>query len=300
MHFVYSQDYYADLHGHVFRTDRYHLVYDKLAKEGLAGVDNTLPPRPATSEELALIHTSEYLNDILNIRYTPATISGELPLSQEIVDAFILGVGGSIVAAEKAREGGAVMNIGGGLHHAFPDHAEGFCLFNDIAIAIQALRRSGFEDKIVVVDCDLHQGNGTAFIFQQDPSVFTFSIHQENNYPIKQKSDLDLGLDDGTGDDEYLALLEKHLPPIMKKERPGLVFYIAGGDPYVYDMLGGLSLTTEGLFRRDRSVLSKSKEAGCGAVILLAGGYAQRLEDTIQIHFQTAKAADEVYRSGGA
>jgi acetoin utilization deacetylase AcuC-like enzyme len=295
MFFVYSDSYYADMLGHVFTTDRYHLLYQRLIEEGLANAHNTLPPRPATVEELALVHTKSYLDDILNCRYTPATISSEIPLSEEIVSAFALVTGGTIVAAEKAMEEDGVMNVGGGFHHAFPDHAEGFCLFNDIAVAIRSLRQKKYEKKILVVDCDLHQGNGTAFIFRDDPSVFTFSIHQENNYPVKQKSDLDIGLEDGTGDEDYLFLLETHIPRIIENETPSLMFYVAGGDPYIHDQLGGLSLTMEGLFARDRLVLSYAKEAGCGVVIVLAGGYAQKPEDTVQIHFQTACALREVF-----
>ena len=295
MLWVYSDSYYADMLGHVFSTDRYHLLYQRMTAEGLANAQNNLAPRPATREELALVHTDGYLDDILSYRATPATISGEIPLNEEIVSAFILATGGTIVAAEKAIEGMGVINLGGGFHHAFPDHAEGFCLFNDIAVAIRSLRQKKYDKKILVVDCDLHQGNGTAFIFRCDPSVFTFSIHQENNYPVKQRSDLDIGLEDGTEDEEYLSLLEAHIPTIFEKETPSLLFYVAGGDPFIHDQLGGLSITMEGLFARDRLVLSWAKRANCGVVIVLAGGYAQNPDDTVQIHFQTACALREIY-----
>ena len=181
------------------------------------------------------------------------------------------------------------MHLGGGFHHAFADRAEGFCYLNDIAVAAKtAMEETGIEH-ISVIDTDVHQGNGTARIFQGEPRVFTFSIHQENNYPLKEESDLDIGLDDGTGDADYLEELERGLEISVEKRKPELVYYVAGADPYKEDQLGGLRLTLEGLRRRDRLVLEAAHAVEAKVVIVLAGGYARLVEDTVTIHVQTAE-----------
>ena len=180
-----------------------------------------------------------------------------------------------------------MVHLGGGLHHAFPDHGEGFCLFNDVAVAIRRLQRDGRLRRAAIVDCDVHHGNGTAFIFAADPSVFTFSIHQQQNYPAwKPASDLDVGLDDGAGDDEYLTRLAAALPNVMRAH-PQLIVYLAGSDPFKEDRLGGLALTLEGLRRRDRLVLDAAASASIPVAVVLAGGYAERVEDTVQAHANT-------------
>jgi acetoin utilization deacetylase AcuC-like enzyme len=184
------------------------------------------------------------------------------------------------------------VHLGGGFHHAFPDHGEGFCLIHDVAVAIRVLRREGRIERALVLDCDVHHGNGTAAIFADEPEVFTFSIHQERNYPgWKPPSDLDLGLDDGTGDEAYLTLLEHHVPRILERHRPDLAFYLAGADPYREDQLGGLGLTLEGLRRRDEFVLRRLAEARVPVAIALAGGYARRGDDTVEIHANTVRVA---------
>jgi acetoin utilization deacetylase AcuC-like enzyme len=195
--------------------------------------------------------------------------------------------GGTCQAAEVAFTRGVAVHLGGGLHHAFPNHGEGFCLFNDVAVAIRRLQRSGCVGRTAVVDCDVHHGNGTSFIFAGDPSVFTFSIHQQHNYPSwKPASDLDVGLADGASDDEYLARLAEALPRVVASS-PDLIVYLAGSDPFGGDRLGGLSLTLDGLRRRDRLVLAAAAAAGVPVAIVLAGGYALRLEDTVTAHVNT-------------
>jgi acetoin utilization deacetylase AcuC-like enzyme len=182
------------------------------------------------------------------------------------------------------------VHLGGGFHHAFPDHGEGFCLINDVAVAIRMLRRDRAVGRVLVVDLDVHQGNGTAAIFATEPEVFTFSMHQENNYPAwKPPSDLDLGLEDGVEDEEYLGLLERHLPDILDNHRPDLVFYLAGADPYAEDQLGGLSLTLDGLRRRDAAVFLSCRQVGTPVAVTLAGGYARREADTVAIHVATVQ-----------
>ena len=222
----------------------------------------------------------------------------ELPWSREMVDGFRLMVGGTIAAAESAlrnpqftiRNPHSAIHIGGGLHHAFPSHGEGFCPFNDVAVAARVLQRRGIE-RIAIVDLDVHHGNGTAFVFESDPRVFTCSMHQQHNYPMwKPKGTLDIGLADGTHDETYLAELARAMPRVIA-HRPECLFYLAGADPYEDDQLGGLKLTRDGLRRRDRLVIEAARQANVPIVIVLAGGYARRIEDTVAIHAATIEEA---------
>jgi len=287
---VYSPQYLADLQGHVFPIEKYRLIVERLEAEGILG--DVLEPQAATREELELVHTPEYLDDLLAARWTARTASSEMALTEGIARAFLLGAGGSVAAARLALErGGPAMNVGGGLHHAFPGHAEGFCYVNDVALAVKAMLHEGRVERAAVIDCDLHQGNGTAVIFAGDADVFTFSIHEEHLYPVKQRSDLDVGLPSFAGDDVYLPPLRKYVPQILEKHRPEFVAYVAGADPYAGDQLGTLQLTLEGLIERDRIVLGGCRERGIPVAILLAGGYAARTEDTVAIHVNTYKVA---------
>ncbi|HUV87219.1 MAG TPA: histone deacetylase [bacterium] len=287
---VYSPQYLADLQGHVFPIEKYRLIVERLEAEGILG--DVLEPQAATREELELVHTPEYLDDLLAARWTARTASSEMALTEGIAHAFLLGAGGSVAAARLALErGGPAMNVGGGLHHAFPGHAEGFCYVNDVALAVKAMLHEGRVERAAVIDCDLHQGNGTAVIFAGDADVFTFSIHEEHLYPVKQRSDLDVGLPSFAGDDVYLPPLRKYVPQILEKHRPEFVAYVAGADPYAGDQLGTLQLTLEGLIERDRVVLGGCRERGIPVAILLAGGYAARTEDTVAIHVNTYKVA---------
>jgi acetoin utilization deacetylase AcuC-like enzyme len=216
----------------------------------------------------------------------------ELPYSRELVYASLLCVDGSILASRFALEDRIGIHLGGGFHHAFPDHGEGFCVFNDIAIAIKHVKKNGLIKKAMVIDCDLHQGNGTAFIFSGDKDVFTFSIHQEDNYPFpKPAGSLDIGLEDGAGDGRYLEELDKNIPGIIENFEPELIIYVAGADPYKEDQIGGLGLTIEGLKKRDEFVFAAANKAKVPICVVLAGGYAVKKEDTAKIHYNTVKLA---------
>lgn len=298
--FVFSPAYEADIGPHVFPTFKYRRVKERILETGLAAPDAFVEPRPRDRAILRLAHTESYLTDLFTLRRTFATASSELPLTMEIARWFEIAAYGTATTTELALARGAAMHVGGGFHHAFADHAEGFCYLNDIAIA--ARWAMGDDDgtpladaagrevtKVSVVDLDVHQGNGTARIFEDDARVFTLSLHQENNYPLKQRSDLDVGLPDGIDDADYLAELDRGLEIAVKARRPELVYYLAGADPYRLDQLGGLGLTLEGLRERDRRVFSVCRNSGASVVVMLAGGYAQDPEDTVAIHLQTAE-----------
>ena len=310
MDIVYSDRYQVDIGAHVFPMGKYAKVRDGLVSGGLASPAALVEPAPAGWDDLALVHTGDYLEKTRDGGFRASELALlELPWSPEVAEGFRLMAGGTIAAARLAvearrrRERGAggddagaprlaaAANLGGGFHHAFPSHGEGFCLYNDVAVAVRVLQRDGLINRAAVVDVDVHQGNGTAFIFEGDASVFTFSIHQEHNYPhVKPRGSLDVGLPDGTGDREYLHALERALPVVLAS-RPDLIVYVAGADPYVDDQLGGLCLTYEGLRGRDFLVLSAARDAGVPAVIVFAGGYARRVEDTAAIHIATIEEA---------
>jgi acetoin utilization deacetylase AcuC-like enzyme len=310
---VYSDRYAVDLGAHVFPSGKYALVHAALLDRGLADPEDVLAPAPATWDELALVHTADYLNKIRHEWLSPREVSQlEIPASPPVVDWFRMMAGGTVLAAQRAiaeragakappdaagsrpdarRPWHVVVHLGGGFHHAFSNHGEGFCMINDVAVAIRVLKRDRLVSRVAVVDCDVHQGNGTAMIFVADPTVFTFSIHQENNYPMyKPKSSLDIGLADGAGDEEYLAALDRALPPVLASG-PDIIFYVAGADPFEEDQLGGLNLTREGLRLRDRMVLAAASAAAVPVVVTLAGGYAIHLDDTVAIHTATVEEA---------
>ncbi len=293
--FVYSENYTVNLGEHVFPVQKYRMVYQRLASEGLITPDNLFLPTFPERRDLLLVHTPEYLRDLENLAFSPRTMFSEIPLTRKIVEGYKLFAGGTILAGQKALEKGMAIHLGGGFHHAFPSRGEGFCYINDAAVSIRRLKRDKLIEKALIVDCDLHQGNGTAFIFQEDRSVFTFSIHQENLYPVKEKSDLDIGLPDFTGDEEYLAKLSSTLLQIWRNFEPDIVYYLAGADPYEDDQLGQLKLTKAGLKKRDNWVISKCLEKKVPLVILLAGGYAFRVEDTVDIHCHTCRIATMLF-----
>jgi acetoin utilization deacetylase AcuC-like enzyme len=289
---VWHPAYEVDIGPHVFPTRKYRLVRDRLVAEGTISEADVVTPQPASDEQIVLVHTAEYLRKITTGTLSPEEdLVLEVPFSPALREAAWLCAGGSVLTARLALERGIAVHLGGGFHHAFPDHGEGFCLISDVAIAIRVLKRDGLVRRAMVVDLDVHHGNGTASIFQADDDVFTFSMHQERNYPAwKPPSDLDIGLEDGTGDAEYLALLDRHLPEVLGRHRPELVFYLAGADPYRFDQLGGLGLTLEGLRRRDELVFGAAAQAGARVAVCLAGGYAMRPDDTIEIHCNTVRA----------
>jgi len=287
--FFHAPAYECNIGPHVFPTLKFRLVRERLVAEGWLRDDEIVLPRPASREELLRVHTAAYLDDLEHLRWSPRTLASELPLSREIVDAYVLAAGGTTQAARAAMEQGFAANLGGGFHHAFADRAEGFCYINDLAVAARVLQHEGRARKVAIVDVDVHQGNGTARVFAGDDTVFTLSLHQEANYPMpKETSDLDVGLADGTGDAAYLEALERSLERVWVFA-PDLVLLQAGADPYQDDQLGGLALTLEGLDQRDRRVLEGCAARDIPAVITFGGGYARRLGDTVEIHTATCR-----------
>jgi acetoin utilization deacetylase AcuC-like enzyme len=290
--FAYSPKYGVDIGAHVFITAKYALTAKRLREECGVTPEQIIEPSLAPEADLQRALEPEYLEDMAELRRTPRTEYSELPITREIINGAFLCAGGTLLAAREALERrGIGFHVGGGWHHAFPDHAEGFCYVNDLAVAILALKAEGRIRRALVVDCDLHQGNGTAVYFQDDPDVFTFSIHQERLYPFKQRSDLDIGLDDGVGDAEYLQRLGSAIPRLYDEHKPDMVFYVAGADPYERDQLGSLQLTKDGLRQRDELVIAAAAERNIPLTITLAGGYAPDVNDTVDIHISTAKTA---------
>ncbi|MBW8867386.1 MAG: histone deacetylase [Acidobacteria bacterium] len=289
---VYSARYQIDIGLHVFPTDKYRRIHARLIDTGVCRSSDIVEPEPASWDDLALVHTPDYLARLRSGAMPIEDIAQlELPWSTAMVEGFRRMVGGTIAAAEIATAHRALaIHLGGGLHHAFPNHGEGFCPFNDVAVAVRVLQRHGIE-RVAIVDLDVHHGNGTAFIFESDPRVFTFSMHQQHNYPMwKPRGSLDIGLADGTHDGTYLEALEGALPEVMA-HRPECVFYLAGADPYEDDQLGGLRLSKDGLRARDRLVFDAVQRAAAPLVVVLAGGYARRIEDTVAIHTATVEEA---------
>lgn len=298
---VHHPESEMDLGDHVFPTDKYAATLELLRAEGWAADEAIVDSPEATRDEILLVHTPEYLDDLESLRWSARTVFSELPLTEDVVRGFRRMTGGTILAARLALEGGAAMHVGGGFHHAFADHAEGFCYLNDVAIAIRVLMREGRIRRAAVIDVDLHQGNGTAHVFQDDPHVLTFSIHQEWIYPEKERSDIDVGLPSFITDDEYLKALGEVVPEKIAGHMPELVVYVAGADPFHDDRLGDLKLSLEGLARRDRLVARACRERAWPMVAVTAGGYARRLEDTARIHANTAiEMAKAWERRGGA
>jgi acetoin utilization deacetylase AcuC-like enzyme len=299
MRLVYSPRYHIDIGTHVFPTVKYALLHHQLDE---AGGYEFSEPSVVSWDELALVHTDEYLRKVRSGDLTMAEIAElELPWTPEVVNGFRLMTGGTILAARQALDPesrGVAANLGGGFHHAFSNHGEGFCLFNDVATAIRLLQQAGRIARAAIVDCDVHHGNGTAMIFDRDPAVFTMSIHQQYNYPaFKPRSSLDIGVADDLPDAEYLARLQGALPRVMEFA-PDIVFYLAGADPFEDDQLGGLALTKSGLLARDRLVLETCVDADVPVVVTLAGGYARKVEDTVAIHRATIEEARAVKKGG--
>jgi acetoin utilization deacetylase AcuC-like enzyme len=293
--FVYSDRYDLNLGEHVFPARKYRLLRDRLLQTGFAAPDDFVEPEPATDDDMRLVHDADWVAKLRGGALSVEEILRlEIPYSREMVQAFWMCAGGTILAARMALESGVGFNIGGGFHHAFPDHGEGFCAINDIAVAIRRLQKDGAIRRAMVVDCDVHDGNGTAAIFAHDDSVFTLSIHQWNNYPSeKPPSNLDIHLPDGTGDEEYLDRLGNGYRASLTMFQPELLLYVAGADPFHEDQLGGLALTFEGLTARDRLIIGTARAQNLPVAIVLAGGYARNTDDTVTIHANTAAVARE-------
>jgi acetoin utilization deacetylase AcuC-like enzyme len=317
---VYSDDYFLPIGAHVFPAEKYKLIHDRLLTTGVAEPSDFAEPKPATDDDIRLAHTAEYVRKLRTGTLSAAEeMLMEIPYSKQLVDAFWLAAGGSILAAESALRDGVAFNIGGGFHHAYPDHGEGFCMVHDVAVAIRRMQKDKKIQRAMTVDCDVHHGNGTAAIFppskaslnrlpsalpgtakvssEANDSVFTISLHQANNYPaIKPPSSIDVNLPDGTTDDQYLQWLDNALSSGLRQFSPDLICYIAGADPYREDQLGGLALTIEGLRKRDELLFKVAKARGIPVMVTYAGGYARRVEDTVTIHCNTVGAAKEIFR----
>ena len=321
---IYSDDYFLPIGAHVFPAEKYRQVHDQLLASHVADASDFVTPQPASDQDILLVHTPQYVQKLKTGTLSPSEeMQMEIPYSQELVRAFWLSAGGSILAAQHALKDHVAVNIGGGFHHAFPNHGEGFCMIHDVAVAIRRMQR---DDKIrtaMTVDCDVHHGNGTAAIFAgtRTPSeplpstaasivgsppgkirqahagdVFTISLHQHNNYPAwKPHSSIDVDLPDGIGDDDYLAWLDNALSSGLRQFEPELICYIAGADPYREDQLGGLALTIDGLKRRDELVFRVCKARNIPVMVTYAGGYARKVEDTVTIHCNTVIAAKAIF-----
>ena len=324
---VYSDDYYLPIGAHVFPAEKYRLIHKRLLETALAEPADFVTPQMASDEDILLVHTPEYVRKLKTGTLSPMEeMQMEVPYSPELVKAFWLSAGGSILAADLALHDGMAVNIGGGFHHAFPDHGEGFCVIHDVAVAIKRMFKEGKLRRAMTVDCDVHDGNGTASIFPPktyasqplpsasgvqhnlrntnaqlrdcsagDLEVFTISLHQANNYPvIKPPSSIDVHLPDGADDHLYLGWLDQALSSAFRQFERELICYIAGADPYKEDQLGGLALTLDGLKTRDELVLRVARSRNIPIMITYAGGYARRVEDTVTIHCNTILAAKEV------
>jgi len=322
---VYSDGYYLPIGSHVFPAEKYQRIHKKLIENGTAEAKDFVAPQPASDEDILLVHTAQYVHKLKTGTLSAREeLEMEIPYSPELVRAFWLAAGGSILAADYALNDRVAFNIGGGFHHAFPDHGEGFCMIHDVAVAIRRMQRDEKIRTAMTVDCDVHQGNGTAVIFAgvrvpSDPlpsvggaripvshtararnthavDVFTISLHQENNYPaFKPPSSIDVDLPDEIGDDDYLAWLDNALSSGLRQFEPELLCYIAGADPYREDQLGGLSLTIEGLKKRDELVFRVARARDIPVMVTFAGGYAHKVDDTVTIHCNTVVAAKEVF-----
>jgi len=324
---VYSDAYYLPIGNHVFPAEKYRRIRDRLIESGIAESGDILEPEPAQDEDILLAHTPEYVKKLRTGTLSPREeMEMEIPYSRDLVEAFWLAAGGSTLAARHSLTDKVSISVGGGFHHAFPDHGEGFCMIHDVAVAIRRLQRDGAIRTAMTVDCDVHQGNGTAVIFAggrtvsvPQPAVaglrqthmrpgrmrgghvgdvFTISLHQHNNYPLwKPPSSIDVDLPDGLGDDDYLAWLDDALHAGLRQFKPDLLCYVAGADPYKEDQLGGLNLTIEGLKKRDELVFRAAHAGHIPVMVTFAGGYAMSLEDTVTIHCNTVIAAKEVFTS---
>jgi acetoin utilization deacetylase AcuC-like enzyme len=293
---IYHPNYDLNLGAHVFPSQKFKLIAQMLLDEGIADAGDFLQPSPAADEDILRVHTEDWVHKLKTGTLTASEVMKlEIPYSVELRDAVWLAAGGSILAGHCALRDGFGCNLGGGFHHAYPGHGEGFCAIHDVAVAIRTLQAGGAVRKAMVVDTDVHHGNGTAAIFRNDETVFTLSIHQENNYPAgKPPSSVDLNMWDGVEDDEYLDALIPAVQKALDEFHPDILFYIGGADPYCEDQLGGLSLTKKGLLERDRRVFEESRSRGIPVATALAGGYARRVEDTVRIHVNTILAAREV------
>jgi acetoin utilization deacetylase AcuC-like enzyme len=293
----YTPRYYADIgETHIFPIRKFQLVRDKLIAEGTLHPDELEEPAPADVADVLLVHTEDYVTRLRNGTLTDKEIRRlGLPWSESLVRRSFYAVGGTIAASLQSIATGYGSNLAGGTHHSFPDRGEGFCVLNDVAIAIRTLRSRGLIQRAAIVDCDVHQGNGTATIFESDKDTFTFSMHGANNYPLfKVRSSLDVELPDGTTDEEYLGALSQNLPVVFE-HKPEIVFYLAGADPFAGDKLGKLSLSMTGLRLRDELVLRECYEREVPVTTVMSGGYGKQIDDTVEIHCNTIRSVKAIF-----
>ena len=291
--------------GHRFPLEKYRLIRERLQSVSWNGCLEFFVPAAATDDEILLAHTPEYLDRLKNNALSEREIRRlGLPWSPELLERSRRSVEGTIAACRAALSGrgaledGAAMSLAGGTHHAGPDHGEGFCVFNDAPIAARVMQQEGQARRVVILDCDVHQGNGTARIVNGDSTIFTFSIHGQKNFPFRKvPGSLDVGLDDGTGDEEYLDILHEGVERSLVLSNPDLAIYLAGADPYAGDKLGRLSLTRAGLAERDRMVFTLCRDAGVPVAVVMAGGYGWDIWETVAIHVETVRVAGEVFGS---
>lgn len=297
MRCYYSDTFVLPLpEGHRFPMAKYAGLRARITAEGLVAADDLIEAPQASWDDLRLVHTADYLQAVAH-GTLPADMQRRIgfPWSPQMVERSRRSVGATMAAAHSALGDGVSANLAGGTHHAFADRGEGYCVFNDVAVAARMLQRDKLARRVAIVDCDVHQGNGTAAIFRDDPDVFTFSMHGARNYPFrKEVSDLDVELEDGTGDEPYLQRLAHSLEMVLSSQAPDIVFYLAGADPYEGDRLGRLKLTIDGLRRRDRFVLSACRAAGLPVVVTMSGGYATDVEAIVTIHANTIRTCVEV------
>ena len=281
--------------GHRFPIAKYELLRRQVVADGLVPADGVHEPARACTDALRLVHTDDYLARLFEGRLRPDELRRlGFPWSEALLERSFRAVGGTCESARAALEYGVAMNLAGGTHHAFADRGEGFCVFNDVAVAIRVLQREKRIGRAAVIDLDVHQGNGTHAIFAGDASVFTFSMHGGRNYPFaKIPGCVDVELADGTEDDEYLEVLGSRLPGVLVGAQADLVVYLAGADPYAGDRLGRLGLTLDGLARRDAIVIGACREVGIPVAITIAGGYGRDIDDTVRAHVNTVRIARE-------
>ena len=293
MKIVFSKDYTVKTPGHVFRADKFEAALKLLLREGIVSESDVAAPRPPVRADLLLAHGPAWVDKSLRGGFTAEDSKrAEIEISRGVVRAHLANVGGTVLAARLALAEGLAVNCGGGSHHAFRDHGEGFCLLNDIAVAVRLLLKERRVARAMVIDLDAHQGNGTASIFKGDRRVFTFSMHGAETYPEKkERGSLDLELKPNIGDLEYLALLRRELPQALDGFKPEFALYVAGADVYRGDLLGGLGLSVGGIRRRDAFVLAECRRRGLPVAAVLSGGYARKFTDTVRIHANTIREA---------
>ena len=303
MKVLYSDRFIVPLpEGHRFPMPKYSLLRQRVFDSGLIAPEDFIEAQPATDEQLLRVHTPEYLEKVVNGRLTEREIRRiGLPWSPGLVERSRRSVGSTIAACRIAMREGIAVNLAGGTHHAYPEHGEGYCVFNDVAVAARAMQAEEGLRRIAILDCDVHQGNGTAAIFSSDPTVYTFSIHGAKNFPYhKERSSLDIALPDGTGDGAYLAALQEGLQRSLEAAQAELGIYLAGADPYADDRLGRLSMSKAGLLERDRLVFSACARMKLPVAVAMAGGYSKDMNDTADIHFQTVRLAVEFSKNGAS